>query len=520
MRRPNIIIFLSDDTDFSMLGFSGGRVLTPRLDALAAAGAVATRFHAASAVCTPSRYNYLTGRFAGRCPAPSLRERAAPGEPYCLQWNTDLLPEREPCFAQALQAAGYRTGYVGKWHCGPGGGGHVFGQRDLPADADPSDPAVASRLRGAQERMCAQVRANGFDYAACIHWGNTDHAPIRALQHHNLDWTAEGARAFLSAYGRDERPFVLYVCTTAIHGPGHLESICQDPRLTTSGLVATPGASGMPPRAAILTRLQAAGIPVDHRSAGALWLDDCVGGVLDQLDALGLADDTAVFYTTDHGIYDGKANAGQGGTHIPFAMRWPGRVRPGTRVDALCQNVDLAPTLLEMADARPLPGQVFDGRSLVPLLLGGDRPLREVVFSEHGYGRSVHDGRYTYLATRLPQRIIERLKAGPDAIADNAGQPVAGLASRRYPAYHDPDQLYDLAVDPGQQVNLARDPAHAATLARLRVHLAGHLRAIGQPFDLGEADPFLWSEAYRQRIAAARAAWDPDRWEWHRNRWY
>lgn len=517
-KRPNVLLIVSDDTDFSMLGYSGGKVLTPNIDRLAREGVHCTQFYTSTPVCTPARYNILTGHYAGRC--PSFSDKFPEGEPYDVTWNTDLLVEKEDCLGQAMQRAGYVTGYAGKWHCGPNL--PVLGIEPFHPDDDPSDPDIARRLREKQAVLQAQVRSNGFDYAASINWANTDNRVMRALQQHNIEWTCKGGLDFLDRYAGGEKPFFLHVATTTIHGPSHIESLKSDIRLTGAGYE-DAHVGCMPPRESVLQRLEdAEGVELTHRTAGALWLDDCVGALVGKLREKGLENDTIIIYTTDHNCFDGKATCCQGGVHIPIVMRWPARLPAGGACDALMQNIDLAPTLMAACGARPTERMVVDGKDMLPWLTGErtDDPDRDDLYFEWGYTRAVATRKWKYIAWRQPQRMVDAMKSGAtDKAYDMIGRFGSMLQARRYAHYWDPDQLYDLEEDPGEQHNLAHDLAHAEVLAGMRARLQGYLDLFDRPFDLGPVDDFLYSDAYRELCHAAQDI-DPNQWEWYRKNWY
>jgi arylsulfatase A-like enzyme len=305
--RPNVLCIITDDTDFSMLGHTGGRVLTPNIDRIAAEGVVCSKFYTASPVCQPSRYNYLTGRYSGGCPT-QVFDASGPhrDEPYCLLWNTDLHPQRERTFADGLRRSGYRTGYVGKWHAGPSR--MELGIDQFEGDEDPADPTVREQLLSDQAKMQEQVRSCGFDYAAGITWGNADDRRIKRLRVHNLEWICKGALDFLDEQAGSEEPFYLYVCTSTIHGPSHILGVLDDERLTGVGYE-DDHVGCMPPRKSILWRLEdTPGVGINHRSVGALWTDDLVGVLVSRLAEMGIAEDTAVVFSTDHNCFDGKAS--------------------------------------------------------------------------------------------------------------------------------------------------------------------------------------------------------------------
>ncbi len=242
MRKPNIICIISDDTDFSYLGCYGGKVLTPNIDEIAKNGVKFTRHYTSTSVCTPSRYNYLTGRFAGHCDSDQFKKAFPNGEKYNIQWNVHVR-DRNQCVGGILQDAGYTTGYVGKMHAGiPEAdlkmhwheGGDTEGMLN---DVDIDDPRLVKQLESNQDRMRDEMHRVGFDYAERLNWENVDLYPNSNLRHHNIEWVTEGAIDFLKQQENSENPFFLYMCTTTIHGPDHRDCLNTDPRICSGGLL-------------------------------------------------------------------------------------------------------------------------------------------------------------------------------------------------------------------------------------------------------------------------------------------
>ena len=108
--KPNIVWIVSDDTNDGMLGYTGGKMLTPTIDSIARNGIAFTQFHSVAPACGPSRYSYLTGHYPGRSPHEELQTT----EQYMLFFNAYLYPDKERSVAHVIRQAGYRTGFVGK----------------------------------------------------------------------------------------------------------------------------------------------------------------------------------------------------------------------------------------------------------------------------------------------------------------------------------------------------------------------------------------------------------------------
>lgn len=218
---PNIILFLTDDNDFSYWGFGGGPKISPTIDRLALEGVVATEFYTPSSVCTPSRYILHTSKYAGRCREKSFLKSFPLDSTYSIEWNTFLESGKDVTLANLLQEGGYFTGFVGKWHLG-------FEDKFAFKDQDdPSDPQIDRKLKERQTQVQAYVRSFGFDRAYSIVPGNNDHDSPASLQYHNLEWYAKGAMDFIQEAKKSKKPYFLIVNITTHHGPCHHESLQQ-----------------------------------------------------------------------------------------------------------------------------------------------------------------------------------------------------------------------------------------------------------------------------------------------------
>jgi arylsulfatase A-like enzyme len=411
--RPNVLVFLADDQGWGDLGVHGNpNVNTPHVDALARDGALFERFYVCP-VCSPTRAEFLTGRYH---PRGGVRGVSTGGERLNLDERT---------MAEVFKAAGYATGIFGKWHNG-------------------SQYPYHPNARGFDEFY-------GFTSG---HWGDYFSPP---LEHngefvqgngYTADDFTDHALTFVEKH-RD-RPFFCYVAFNTPHSPMQVPDRWYD-RVKDREL--TRRYAG-PQRED----------PAMTRAALAMCenLDDNVGRALRRLDDLGLAANTIVLYFSDNGPAAWRWNGGmrgkkgstdEGGVRAPLLLRWPGHVRPGTRVPQIAAALDLLPTLADLTGV-PIPaGKPLDGVSLAPLLLGRGGPWPErMIFSHWSGSVSVRTQQY-----RL----------------DNAGR------------------LYDLAKDPGQEHDLAKaEPETAARLAdavaRWKRDVLGDLnRKEDRPFTVG-----------------------------------
>ena len=436
-QEPNIIVILADDLGYGDLGCYGtDRIRTPRLDAMAAAGARLTDFYAFP-TCSPSRAALLTGGYPPRVGIPQVV--SPPGPAWTRDRQYGLHPE-VVTLPELLRSAGYATGMVGKWHLGHfpqtmpdrHGFDYYYGlpySNDmLPAGGYPDLPLLRNR-----------------DTLGL----NPDQRTLTA------DYTRE-ALDFITRH-RDHR-FFLYLAHSMPHVPLHA------PPPTGPGDARTPYAR-------VVEELDAA-----------------TGQLLDHLDALDLAANTLVIFTSDNGpwltygdhagaagpLREGKGTVWEGGTRVPAIAHQPGRIPAGRTLSDACSLLDLLPTLTEAAGSPTAPG---DGRSLWGWLTGGVDSLPTRTFAHYAGGRlrAVRRGNWKLV---LPHDY-------PVAEPPGRGGLPGPYGTRATPA-----ALYDLSRDPGERTN--RAAAHPGLVARLRAEaaaLAGEVeRNKRPPFRPGSGD--------------------------------
>lgn len=513
---PNVILIYTDDNAFTYWGFGGGPKLSPHIDNIKAQGVEATQFYCTSTVSTPSRYSLHTGRYAGRCQHESFLSEFPMDQSYCITWNTPIDAEKETTMGELFQQGGYTTGYVGKWHLG-----FDHFSYGLNADDDPSDTEVDKKLKKMQQDVIEHIKATGYDYAASITPSNNDHHPVTALQVHNLEWYAKGTIDFLQQASKQEKPFFVTVNITTHHGPCHIASINSDIRYTQAGIV--EGLEGiMPARDSIATRIEAKGYPVDFKTAGTVWTDDCVGAILQEVDRLGMSENTAVIFTTDHNRYDGKGTCYQGGVHIPFVMQLPGVIKTGSQCKQRFQMTDILPTLMELCQIDLPESLDIDGISVWKALAGqaDQSPKHEDLYFEFGYTRAVLHGDYKYIALRYGDEELEDMKNGKvDEAYSYKGKTGDEPTVKRYPHYFDADQLYNIKEDPDEQHNLAYDPAYKDKLAEMKQRLKAHTESFDHPFPIDNVDEFYFSDKFKSLSEKARIL-DMDQYYWYRKGCY
>lgn len=409
-RPPNVVFILSDDHRWDFAGYEGHPfVATPSLDRLAAEGVRFSRAYVTSSLCSPSRASFLTGTYPHR---------------HGVWNNFTPWSDENRTFLEYLSQAGYATAFIGKWHM-PG---------KLP-DLRGVDHFVTFTKFGGQGvyEWCPLV-VDGREEASRTRYIATE------LTDRALEW--------LDA--QRDRPFALYLSHKSVHAdftPDEPErDLYADERVKMP-----PGGhvwSTMTDAQYVHLNLRPLDASIRRYAEAVTSLDREIGRVLDYLASHGLEENTIVIYTSDngylwgeHGLVD-KRWAYEESIRIPFLLRYPASGHaPGTSRDALIANVDVAPTLLDLAGIA-IPERM-QGHSLTPLLRDPGAAVRDEIF-------------YVYY--------------------DEPPYPVPSVRAlvtprHKYVEYdRQPAQLFDLETDPREQDDrAARDAATAAAMAA-RLH--------------------------------------------------
>jgi len=362
---PNIVFILADDLGYADLSCYGREFSTPRIDSLAADGALFTDAYASSPVCSPTRVALITGREPGRL-------RVGLDEPLAFEHEETIgLPTNIPTLPSQLRKAGYRTSLFGKWHMGK--------------------PPSFGPLKSGYDRFFGMYSGYSFYFGH----GKDDPSPIidgeRILTDHGYltDLLAEKAIEELQLSARRSQPVFVSLHFNAVHWPWE-----------------GPG-----------DRAKSAAIsnPV-HRDGGTVQtyremldsLDRNVGRVLDALQELDQVRNTLVIFTSDNGgerfsdmwpLTGMKGELLEGGIRVPVLARWPGRIAAGLRSAQLAVTTDWLPTLLAAAGGTPDPGYPTDGMNLLPLLTGAaPAQPRTLYWRYQGNDQAaVRDGKWKYL---------------------------------------------------------------------------------------------------------------------------
>ncbi|MDA3822342.1 MAG: sulfatase-like hydrolase/transferase, partial [Bacteroidales bacterium] len=394
--KPNIVFFIADyilQIHFNTLQKWERQNLTPNMDRLAREGVVMLNQTVVSPVCTPSRYNCLTGRFASRASNPEFLKKTKNEEGMtCIQWNSFLTSE-DKIISHYLQEAGYKTGFVGKNHAIDASG------FKMPKDyfADPEDPEIKEMVTHNYNQARDAILGMGFDYAEAVYHNNPRWLGLKGLAVQNMDWIAEAGVNFISQ--QDEDPFFLYFATTLPHAPTNpANSWNADPRITAKGII-DEAPDVLPARETLGTRVKEAGLEGKGRE-NILWLDDALGALINELEAKGKLDNTIIFFFSDHG-QNAKGTVYQGGVLDPSIIWKSGGFKCGPTSEQTVSNVDFAPTILELAGVK-VESSAFDGRSFKAALDGEKMDEPGTQYYELGYARAVRKGNYKYIAVRYP----------------------------------------------------------------------------------------------------------------------
>ena len=410
---PNVVIILADDQGWGDLSLHGnGNLKTPNIDSLAKDGAMFDRFFVCP-VCSPTRAEFLTGRYHPR------------GGVFSTSTGGERLDLDEHTVAESFQAAGYATAAFGKWHNGM---------------QYPYHP-----------------NARGFEeyYGFCSgHWGHY-FSPV--LEHNGklvrgkgfiIDDFTNHALKFIEK--NKTRPFFCYLPYCTPHSPMQVPDRFYGPfakkRLKQRN---------RDPRKERLPHTRAALAMCEN-------IDWNVGRILKKLNDLKLAKNTIVIYFSDNGPNGWRWNGGmrgrkgstdEGGVRVPMLVRWPGKIRPGTKISQIAAAIDLFPTLADLCGVKPIGKNPFDGTSLKPLLIRS--PDRNVLWPER------------MIFSHWRRRVSVR--------------------TQKYRLDHI-GRLYDMTKDPGQRKDISKGNPDIA--AKLRTAVAKWRKDVLAELDPTKKRPF------------------------------
>ncbi len=477
--RPNIIVFLIDDQDLAECGpfAKPGTLYTPNFDRLAKEGMKFTQAYVPHTVCTPSRYAFLTGRYAGNSYSKEYLAAAPTGQQGFIDFNMCLETDNMNV-GRVLSDAGYVTGFVGKFHVGPDLDQQPFATelntklKRMNLKSGPEADAIFQKY----ELILSQlIQQRGFTWADHVMHANLND-PYAV---HNPDWMAEAALKFIAQ--NKAKPFYLHYCPTLLHGPDNSWRKDMDhPDITGAGQV-KPDPVWLKRRQDVLEKTKALGMTDDHQ-VGIAWIDSNLGVLLDQLDALGLTQNTLIVFAPDHGSTLKSSLYARDSCQIPMLMRWPAGIAAGSTCAELVQSIDLAPTWFELAKAKVPEGYHLDGRDLTPLFKTGTTDQwRDSLYFEIDNLRAVMTKDWRYIATRYTKDRLEMIHQAKPQELPKLMSPYM-LRGATHPGFFDEDQLYDLRQDPDEMKNLAASPEFSAQLKTMKSKLKEYLEKQDRPF--------------------------------------
>ena len=437
----NVVFILSDDHRYDAMSFMGHPFAkTPHMDAMARNGAHMRNAFVSTSLCSPSRASILTGLY-------TFRHRVID--------NQRPVPEGTLFFPQYLQQAGYRTGFIGKWHMGH-------------ANDDPRP---------------------GFDYWFSFKGQGRYYPPAEykyTINDNGKRVPQDGyittlltkkAIEFLEAQEESDEPFFLYLSHKAVHGPFTPEpkyegSLKDEPFALPSSSEFLSDNRRNRPRWLLDQRNSWHGMDFPLHTGTNVEkfyksycealrsVDDSIGSVMQQLKKMGIHDDTLVIYMGDngymfgeHGLID-KRVAYETSSRVPMLVQCPAIIDGGSVVEQVVANIDIAPTVMEAMGLKKPPH--MDGQSFLPLAQGKTSlPWRDyflyVYYWEQNYPQTP-----THFSLRGSQF--------------------------KYTTYYgvwDTDELFDIQADPDEQNNLIHDPAYAKTKQQMQDRLYSMMDELG-----------------------------------------
>lgn len=339
--KPNIVIIYADDMGWGDVGYHGvDDILTPNIDKLAQSGIYFTQGYVSSSICSPSRCGLLTGTYQQRF---TNGQNSRDTDPYLE------LFKRQPMMPEILKPAGYYSGIIGKWHLG-------------------EEESLRPNKRGWDEFYGFLGGSHSFFKSTKKYTKNLNFRPMYRnnemveLDGYATDIYTDEAVDFIKRNnpGKTGNPFLLYVAYNAIHYPWE----APDKYIQRCNFIKSQN------------RRLIAGM--------VLGMDDGVGKIVETLETEGLTENTIVIFISDNGSPRGqpgdmsstgplrgwKGDCLEGGIRVPFIIKWPGQVEPGSRSDKPVINLDILPTIASFAGIEDLDKYNFDGVNILPFING------------------------------------------------------------------------------------------------------------------------------------------------------
>lgn len=428
--KPNILFILVDDWgNFDLSATGSAFYETPNIDKLYKQGMKFSQAYATYPRCVPSRYSIMTGSH------PARRGQDDSGVVGFHIENPNA------SIGQAMKNAGYNTFYLGKWHLG----GNQYSPKELGFD----ETFAAGAAGGVSSHFAPYNKGfqalGGVPEAETAPIDNVENAPDEeCLEDRLTDETMRMLRDFSSK----KQPFFGILAHYAVHTPieGKKEYVAYFKEKLKKNL---PEGSAFEKESAGENKLIQ-----DHATYAAMIksVDDGVGKIMNTLEESGIAENTIIVLTSDHGglsargankrelatsnrpFRAGKGHLYEGGLRVPMVVRWKGVIKAGSSTDALIQGTDHYPTFLEIAGAKAPKGQVLDGESYLPILKGGKPDLNRLLYWHNPAPRPSATGDIYTSAIRIGDYKLV------DLYGDEKRQ-----------------ELYNLKTDAGESKNIAAE---------------------------------------------------------------
>jgi len=438
--RPNIVFVLVDDLRWDEVGIAGHPyVETPNIDRIAREGAYFQQAFTTTPLCSPARATFLTGLYPHKS---GITDNLARNE----------TSHRLETFPKMLNAVGYDTAFIGKWH---------MGNDDSPRPGF----TFWAGMKGQGEALDPEINIDG---------------ERRKFDGYVTDILTDLSVDFV---GRDRSsPFLLYLSHKALHPnitqlddgssapspsgvPGFIAAKRHQGRYASEAVLRRPNAGIAPTDRPALMR-QIGDLPplgeetmtpvseIHERQEMLLAVDESLGRIMEAIDALGELDNTIIVVTSDHGYWYGEHGlweerrlAYEEALRIPMMLRFPERVSPGSRPLQMVLSIDVAPTMLDFAGVQA-PGTLH-GKSLVPILEGKSPEWRS-----------------SFLVEYYSDTVFERI--------DHMGYKAVRSDRYKYIRYEDlegMDELYDLQSDPYELRNVIGDSRYESALKDMQAEL-------------------------------------------------
>lgn len=487
--RPNIVYILCDDLgygDIQALNPQRGKIATPNVDRLAAQGMSFTDCHASASVCTPSRYSILTGRYAWRT---RLRSGALP---------PDARPLLEPgrlTVGELLRQNGYRTAAIGKWHLGMAFDKTDFSKPITDGPLQHGFDYFYGLAASLDMPLYVFIENNRFtalpsvqkEFPSFMYGTNATRGPVRrgpaTPDFEAVDVLPKLTRkavSYLHDCATDQKPFFLYLALTSPHTPVVPTEDWQ-------------GKSSIGPYGDFV-----------------MQTDWSVGQVVKALDKAGLRENTLVIFTSDNGAapyvniegleamghypsaqFRGyKSDVWDGGHRLPFIVRWPGKIKPGSQSDQIVGLFDLMASCADILQVKLPDNAGEDSVSLLPAFLGtAKQPLHEAIVSHSG-----GDGRFSIRQGDWKLALCPGSGGWgrpTDAKARGEGLP--------------PIQLYNLRADVGEVTNLeSKNPQVVTNLLTVLKKYVADGRSTPGARQTNDVPVDIWGERSREANAPHR----------------